>query len=92
VANPFIQTFPLRGVELSKVNPPVPPTVLIRLSDAEHQVKLLIFLWNSEVKAIERIGADSLRIADESINESELRRILGLWQNNHPAVSLEISP
>jgi hypothetical protein len=66
--------------------------VLVRLSDPEHQVKLLVFLWNSDVRAIERVGADSLRISDEHRSEDDLRHALGLWQRMNPAVRLEISP
>jgi hypothetical protein len=66
--------------------------VFVRLSDPEHQVGLLIFLWNSGVKAIERIGADSLKIEDEHMSESQVRHVLDVWLSRHPLVRLEISP
>jgi hypothetical protein len=64
----------------------------VRLGDPAHQVGLLIFLWNSGVKAIERIGADSLRIADEDMSESQIRHVLDVWLSRHPSVRLETTP
>jgi hypothetical protein len=64
--------------------------VLVTLSDPVYQVKLLVFLWNSGVTAIERIGDDSLRILDEQLSDEEVGGILDVWKRTHPSVHVQI--
>jgi hypothetical protein len=65
--------------------------VHVQLSDPEYQVKLLVFLWNSGVRGVDRVGDDALRIDDEETGDDQLKAVLDLWRRTHPRVHLEIT-
>ena len=63
--------------------------MFVRLSDPSAQVKLLIFLWNSGVKGVERVDDDALRFVE--LEDSErVEAIIDIWRAMNPEVTVTI--
>ncbi len=63
--------------------------MLVRLSDPTAQVKLLVFLWNSAITGVERVGDDALRFAELDQRE-RIDAILDVWRTTNPEVTVTI--
>jgi len=65
--------------------------MLLEPSDPTYQADLTVFLWNSGIRRVERVGDASVRISDEEVDDARLRSIVDLWQRTHPSVHVQIS-
>jgi hypothetical protein len=60
----------------------------IRLSDPSHQVDLVVFLRNSGIFALERIGEETVRVLE--VEEGRLREVVAAFEGVHPGVRAEM--
>ena len=61
----------------------------IRLSDPAYQVDLVVFLRNSGIFAVERIGGETVRVFE--VEDERLRQVLAAWEGVHPGIRAELT-
>jgi len=64
--------------------------MLIRLHDTDRQVDLLVFLRNSGIFALEKVGGDTIRVFD--VDEARLTEVVAAWEAMDPGNLVDLEP
>jgi ABC-type uncharacterized transport system YnjBCD permease subunit len=64
--------------------------MLIRVRPPGYQVGLWLFLQNSSIGTVRRVGRDAVQISDAS--EARIAEAVALWQGLNPLADLELEP
>jgi hypothetical protein len=62
--------------------------MLVRVSQPAYRVDLWVFLANSGIKRMDKVGADGLRVPE--MDTTRLSEVVATWKALHEGVEVEI--
>jgi hypothetical protein len=68
----------------------LPDSMLLRVQPPGYQISLLLFLQNSAMGTVEKVGRDAVRISD--VDPVRLTEALTLWRDLNQLAEVEFAP